>query len=198
MLKRSFDVIGASLAIVLLSPLLLLIALLVGMTSQGPLIYRGRRIGLHGRAFHMYKFRTMVRDAEKLGGTSTGQGDVRITRTGRVLRKYKLDELPQFFNVLKGDMSLVGPRPEVEEYTRLYSTEEQLILSVRPGITDYSSVRFANLAEILGAEEPDRMFAERVLPVKNALRLRYVREQSFTNDLRILVRTARAVMRHGS
>lgn len=195
MAKRAFDIIVAFAAIVVCAVPMLVIAALIKTTSPGPAVYRGERVGRYGRRFMMLKFRTMVRGADRIGGTSTGKGDPRVTRVGAVLRKYKLDELPQLINVLRGEMSLVGPRPEVAEYADLYSGEELVILSVRPGITDYSSIRFRNLANVIGSEEPDRVFAEQVLPEKNRLRVQYVKNQSFLEDLKIIARTIDAVIR---
>lgn len=195
--KRAFDLTVAILLLVILTPVFVAVALLIKTTSNGPVLYRGLRTGLHGRPFHMLKFRTMIRDAERLGGTSTGQSDRRVTPVGRVLRAWKLDELPQLLNVIRGEMSLVGPRPEVEEYTRLYQGEELQILSVLPGITDFASIEFADLASHLGTVQPDLVYAREIRPRKNQLRLRYVREQSFHTDMRILLATLRTVLRHG-
>ena len=182
---------GVSLCgLIILSPLLATIALLIKLDSQGPVFYRGVRTGRYGVPFRVFKFRTMVERAERLGGTSTAASDPRITRIGKWLRNYKIDELPQLLNVLKGEMSLVGPRPEVEEYTGLYTSEERLILSVPPGITDLSSIRFRDLNEILDeADDADRYFAENVLPIKNQLRLEYVRNRSLRLDFKIIFRT---------
>jgi lipopolysaccharide/colanic/teichoic acid biosynthesis glycosyltransferase len=191
--KRAFDLAVSAVLLVVVSPVLLGAAIAVRLDSRGPVIYRGRRTGRHGRPFDVLKFRSMKPDAELLGGTTTGQNDARVTRVGRVLRRYKLDELPQLINVLRGDMSLVGPRPEVEEYTRLYSQEERAILSVRPGITDFASLHFIDLASIVGGENADDVYRTRVLATKNALRLRYVRERSFCQDLSILALTAWAL-----
>ncbi len=191
--KRTFDVLVSAVLLLALSPALFLVALAVRLDSGGPIIYRGRRTGLNGQPFHVLKFRSMRPDAEARGGTTTGLNDVRVTRVGRALRRYKLDELPQLINVLKGDMSLVGPRPEVEEYTRLYDEEERAILSVRPGITDFASLHFIDLAATVGGEDADHAYRTRVLGRKNALRLRYVRERSFALDLSILAMTAWAL-----
>jgi lipopolysaccharide/colanic/teichoic acid biosynthesis glycosyltransferase len=193
MTKRAFDFCLALLGLIILTPLLLLIGLLVKLTSRGPILYRGVRTGRYGQPFRIYKFRTMVQDAERRGGMSTARNDPRITRPGKFLRKYKLDELPQLLNVLKGEMSFVGPRPEMPEYTRLYQDEELLILTVRPGITDYASIEFVQLGELLGDEEPDRIYEEKVRPIKNALRVKYVKEQSFWNDIRLIVQTLRRI-----
>lgn len=192
--KRVFDVLVALTLLVYLSPLLVVLALLVVCTSRGPALYRGIRTGLNGVPFGMWKFRTMVVGAER-GGTTTRLGDTRITRVGAWLRRTKLDELPQLANVLTGDMSLVGPRPEVAEHTDAYTPEERAILSVRPGITDFASLRFADLARELGTDDPHGEYVRRVRAEKNALRLRYVREQSFAVDMEILARTALLVGR---
>jgi lipopolysaccharide/colanic/teichoic acid biosynthesis glycosyltransferase len=169
MAKRFFDLILAALGLTVLWPVLVVIAVLVRFDSPGPVFYRGIRTGLYGRPFRIFKFRTMVVNAERLGGGSTGKDDPRVTRLGRTLRRYKLDELPQLLNVLTGDMSLVGPRPELPQYTNLYTDEEQLILTVRPGITDYASLEFINLGEILGNDSPDTVYEEQVRPTMNLL-----------------------------
>jgi lipopolysaccharide/colanic/teichoic acid biosynthesis glycosyltransferase len=180
---------------VLLAPLLGVIALAVKLDSRGPALYRGLRTGRHGKPFRIFKFRTMVPDAERMGGGSTAKDDPRVTLVGRFLRRYKLDELPQLLNVVKGEMSLVGPRPELPEYTRLYSGEELLILSVRPGMTDYSSLQFIQLGEVLGNEDVDRMYEERVRPIKNALRVKYVKERTFRGDFKIICQTLITLVR---
>ncbi|QDU55349.1 sugar transferase [Aeoliella mucimassa] len=192
-LKRLFDISVASLAIVALSPMLLATSVLLRMTQGSPVIYRGVRTGLDGKPFYILKFRTMVNRAEQIGGTTTGKNDPRLTRIGALLRRYKLDELPQFFNVLKGDMSIVGPRPEVSEYTEQYAGDELRILSMKPGITDLASIEFNDLQEVVGEENPDEYYSLHVLPRKNQLRLRYVDEWSLKNDAAILARTAYVV-----
>lgn len=181
----------ATLALVIVAPLLALAALMVKLSSRGPVFYRGTRVGLNGKLFPMLKFRTMVVDAESLGGSATAADDPRITRFGKFLRRYKLDELPQLFNVLLGDMSLVGPRPEVEKYVNLYSPEEKAILTVRPGITDWASIWNSNEAAVLeGSRDPERTYEELIRPTKLALQLLYVRDHSFFVDLKILFHTA--------
>jgi lipopolysaccharide/colanic/teichoic acid biosynthesis glycosyltransferase len=190
-IKRSFDVMVATIALVIVAPLLALAALMVKLSSRGPVFYRGTRVGLNGKLFPMLKFRTMVVDAESLGGSATAADDPRITRFGKFLRRYKLDELPQFFNVLLGDMSLVGPRPEVQKYVNLYSPEEKAILTVRPGITDWASIWNSNEAAVLeGSRDPERTYEELIRPTKLALQLLYVRDHSFFVDLKILFHTA--------
>jgi lipopolysaccharide/colanic/teichoic acid biosynthesis glycosyltransferase len=190
-IKRSFDVMVATIALVIVAPLLALAAVMVKLSSRGPVYYRGTRVGLNGKLFSMLKFRTMVVDAESLGGSATAADDPRITRFGKFLRRYKLDELPQFFNVLLGDMSLVGPRPEVQKYVNLYSPEEKAILTVRPGITDWASIWNSNEAAVLeGSRDPERTYEELIRPTKLALQLLYVRDHSFFVDLKILFHTA--------
>jgi lipopolysaccharide/colanic/teichoic acid biosynthesis glycosyltransferase len=176
-------------------PVALVVALGVLISSPGPVFYLGTRSGLNGRPFRIFKFRTMVVDAERKGGGTTALNDRRIFPFGRLLRRYKLDELPQLINVLRGEMSLVGPRPELPIYTDQYSDEEREILSVRPGITDLSSLRFSSLDEIVGSDDADRVFEQRVLPEKNRLRLQYVRTQSFTRDMWIIVMTGWCIVR---
>jgi lipopolysaccharide/colanic/teichoic acid biosynthesis glycosyltransferase len=190
-IKRSFDAMVATIALVIVAPLLALAALIVKLSSSGPVFYRGTRVGLNGKLFPMLKFRTMVVDAESLGGSATAADDPRITRFGKFLRRYKLDELPQFFNVLLGDMSLVGPRPEVQKYVNLYSAEEKAILTVRPGITDWASIWNSNEAAVLeGSRDPERTYEELIRPTKLALQLLYVRDHSFFVDLEIMFHTA--------
>lgn len=188
--KRVTDLGFSAAAVVVLGPVMLLIAALIKAGSPGPVFYRGERAGKDGRVFRILKFRSMIVDAERKGGFSTAIDDPRLTRTGRFIRKYKLDELPQFFNVLAGDMSLVGPRPQVLFYTDKYAGDERSILSVKPGITDLASLYFSDMDSVLGSGDVDARYLAEVEPVKNRLRLRYVREQSYLLDLRILVETA--------
>ena len=190
MLKRLFDVLCALAALLVLSPVLLGLALAIKMSSPGPVLYRGVRVGLHGRPFRIYKFRSMVINAERLGGASTADGDPRITTIGRLLRKTKLDELPQLLNVLAGDMSFVGPRPEVQQYVDMYTEEENAILTVRPGITDWASLWNPDEGAVLArAADPERAYVELIRPQKLKWQLAYVRERSFLVDLGILART---------
>ena len=189
-MKRLLDIALAVNGLVLFSPLILAIALWIKLDSKGPVFYRGVRVGRWGKHFLMYKFRTMVVNAEQVGGPDTASDDPRITRSGRVLRKYKFDELPQLINVLTGDMSFVGPRPEVQERINLYSEEEKAILTLRPGITDYASITFSNEGEILaGSEDPSQAYLEKIQPEKIKLGLKYVRNHSFWEDMKILAKT---------
>jgi lipopolysaccharide/colanic/teichoic acid biosynthesis glycosyltransferase len=193
--KRAFDVLTALFVILLICPLFIVLTVVVKLSSPGPVFYRGIRSGLNGVPFRILKFRTMVADAESMGGPTTGTNDHRVTRIGSFLRRTKLDELPQFINVLAGDMSLVGPRPEVLEYTTTYKDEEKIILSMRPGITDYSSIEFANLDDLVGNIDPDTYFRENIMPRKTELRIKYVKEWSLGSDFNILWMTFCRVMK---
>ena len=194
-LKRLFDLAAATASLALLSPILIGIAIAIKIGSSGPAFYRGPRVGMHKRPFAMLKFRTMVTDADTKGPSSTSADDPRITAIGAILRRYKLDELPQLINVFRGEMSLVGPRPQVAWAVEEYSTEEQRVLSVRPGITDWASIRFSNEGEILkGSTDPDRDYMRLIHPEKMRLSLEYVDSVSFATDVGILLRTAGAVL----
>lgn len=193
--KRCLDVIVSFSGLILLAPFFVLIALLIKLDSPGTRFYRGVRVGRFGRTFRIFKFRTMVTNAETLGGPSTSEDDPRVTPVGRWLRKYKIDELPQLINVLKGEMSLVGPRPEVPGEVALYGVEERRLLSVTPGITDWASVRFRHEGEILrGSADPHQTYREKIRPEKIRLGLEYVRYRSFSVDLRIILATLVAVL----
>jgi lipopolysaccharide/colanic/teichoic acid biosynthesis glycosyltransferase len=193
--KRIFDLICSAVGLVLLSPLLLWAGWCVHREDGGPVFYRGERIGLHGKPFRIFKFRTMVVNADRIGGSSTAADDPRITRIGRKLRKHKLDELPQLFNVVLGEMSLVGPRPEVKYYTDMFSPEEKAILGVRPGITDWASIWNPDEGAALAqAADPDQAYLEFIRPTKLKLQLRYVRQQSFLTDLKIIFLTLLALV----
>jgi lipopolysaccharide/colanic/teichoic acid biosynthesis glycosyltransferase len=190
MAKRILDVVATSLGLAVLSPLLLLVALVVKLTSAGPVLFRQQRIGRRGRPFFVLKFRTMVPDAPKLGGPITFGNDPRITLPGGFLRRSKLDELPQLLNVLKGEMSLVGPRPEVPKYVEMFREDYNVILQVRPGITDLASIRYRDEAALLGkAADPESEYVHRVLPEKIRLAKEYVRRQSLRLDLSIIFAT---------
>jgi lipopolysaccharide/colanic/teichoic acid biosynthesis glycosyltransferase len=196
LVKRVFDLLASLCALVVLSPLLALLALLIKQHDGGPVFYAGRRVGKDGKPFGMYKFRSMVLNADTIGGSSTPDDDPRVTPIGRVLRRYKLDELPQFLNVLRGEMSIVGPRPQVQWAVDLYTPEEREVLSVKPGITDFASVRFPNEGEILrGSTDPDKDYMEKIHPEKMRLNLQYVRTRSLLTDLRLIAETAAAIFR---
>lgn len=189
MLKRLFDVTACLIALPFLLLFFPLISIVIKLDSRGAVFYRGWRAGLGGRPFRIFKFRTMIIHAENMGGPSTALNDPRLTRIGKFLRKYKIDELPQLINILKGEMSFVGPRPQVERYTKLYNDEEQIILSIRPGLTDYASIKFINLDQILGDESVDERYLKEIEPVKNKLRMKYAKEHSFWIDLKIILIT---------
>jgi len=196
MIKRLFDIVLSSLGLLFWAPLLIIIALLIKIDDPGgPIFYRGIRTGRYGRPFRIYKFRTMFVNAEKVGGPSTALNDPRLTKVGKSLRKYKLDELPQLINILLGEMSFVGPRPQVERYTRLYTEEENVILSVPPGLTDYASIKFINQEEILGDGEVDDKYFLQIEPEKNKLRIKYVKECSLWVDLTIIIKTAISLLK---
>ena len=192
--KRLVDIVIAGCALLVLWPFYLIIALAIALEDGLPVIYRAERGGYQGKTFRICKFRTMVRNADKIGGGTTSFHDPRITKVGNILRKTKLDEIPQFWQVLMGRMSLVGPRPELMRYVEQYTGEELDILQVRPGITDFSSVEFVNLDEIVGAENADEMYEKLVLAKKNALRVKYAHSVSLGTDLYILFKTAVAVL----
>ena len=192
--KRIIDIILSLILIVPLLPVYALLSLLVLLDSGAPVWYRAPRGGYRGKTFQINKYRTMVQGADRLGGT-TALNDQRITRIGQVLRHSKLDELPQFFNVLLGDMSFIGPRPELLEYTRRYTGLEKYILQVRPGITDWSSLTFISLDEVVGSRNADEVYERYVLPRKNQLRLEYVAGLSLKEDARIFVRTLADVLK---
>lgn len=199
MAKRSIDAILSFIALLVLSPVLGLVALTIRIFTPGPALYRGIRVGRSGCEFEMLKFRTMRVDAERVGGASTPDDDSRVTRVGTFLRRYKLDELPQLWNVLVGDMSLVGPRPQVPWAVERYTEEEKILLTVRPGITDSASLRFANEGEILkGHPNPNRAYFDLIHPEKMRLSIHDVKNRSFLGDLKILVATLGAATRTAS
>ena len=189
-MKRLFDIIASIVGITLLFPVLLILGLLVALTSRGGMFYKQVRVGKNGKDFKLLKFRSMATGSDKKGLLTIGAKDNRVTKVGYYLRKYKLDELPQLFNVLLGDMSLVGPRPEVRKYVDLYSKEQQRILEVKPGITDYASLEYFNENEILGrAEDPEKAYIDEVMPAKLALNKRYIEESGLWTDIKIITRT---------
>jgi lipopolysaccharide/colanic/teichoic acid biosynthesis glycosyltransferase len=170
------------------------VAIAIRLSSEGPAIYRGQRVGANGVPFYILKFRTMVVNADRVGGSCTADDDVRITKLGRWLRKTKMDELPQLFNVLVGDMTLVGPRPELEQFTSTYGIRERRVLTVKPGITDLATIwDFDEGAVLAGESDPERAYREKILPTKLQLQLEYVENASFLLDLRILIKTVTLV-----
>jgi len=190
MIKRLFDIITALIGIIILSPFLFIIALLVIIDSHGGILYRQVRVGKDMKEFKLFKFRTMFTDADKKGLLTVGMRDNRITKIGYSLRKYKLDELPQLFNVLIGSMSMVGPRPEVPKYVAMYNDEQKKVLSIKPGITDYASIVYANENEILAnAPNPEEVYINKIMPSKLKLNLKYMDEMGLMTDLGIILRT---------
>lgn len=186
-MKRIFDIIVALIVFIILLPVFFIIAIFIKAGSKGPVFYLQTRVGKDGRDFKIYKFRTMYTGSDKSGLLTVGGNDSRITKTGMFLRNYKLDEFPQLINVLIGDMSLVGPRPEVRKYVNLYTSEQQKVLSVKPGITDYASIEYSLENELLGkAKDPEKEYIEVIMPAKLLLNLKYIREKSFFVDLKIL------------
>ena len=197
MLKRVFDFVCAFLGIVLLSPFLIFIAIWIKIDSSGPIFFIQKRVGLQGKTIGVYKFRTMIVDAESKGLKITVGNDPRITQSGHFLRKYKLDELAQLFNVLNGTMSLVGPRPEVQEYIDVYPEKiREKVLSVRPGITDYASIEFKNENQILeNSKDPNKSYIDEILPIKQKYYLQYIDEQSLLLDIKLILRTIFALLK---
>ena len=196
MIKRLFDLFFSAIGIVVFSPFMLAIAALIKFTSPGPVVYAATRVGKDGKPFRLFKFRTMVANADKIGGPSTSDDDPRVTNTGQFLRKYKLDELPQLFNVFKGEMSFVGPRPEVPAEVAEYNSDQRELLKVAPGITDWASMRFHNEGEILrGSADPHRTYQEKIRPEKIRLGLEYVRRRSFLVDMQIIAGTLGVLVR---
>ncbi|WP_294400972.1 sugar transferase [uncultured Clostridium sp.] len=189
-IKRIFDIICSGLGLVVLSPFLIFVAIRIKMGSDGPVFFKQIRVGEKGKEFKILKFRTMVVDAEKLGRQITVGNDNRITKIGAFLRKYKIDELPQLINVFKGDMSLVGPRPEVPRYVNMYTEEQRKVLDVKPGITDLASIRYRDENELLGkAENPDEFYINTIMPDKLALNMEYINKSNVFLDIYIILQT---------
>lgn len=195
MLKRGFDVLASAAGLLILSPLLVGVAAAISLTSPGPIFYKATRVGRGGQEFSLYKFRSMVVDADKRGPGITTSGDPRITRVGRLLRRSKLDELPQLINVLRGDMSLVGPRPEDPRYVALYNPEQREVLKVRPGITSLASVNYRHEEELLSGQDWEQVYVQEILPLKLALDLEYARNANLWTDCVLIFRTLFA-LRH--
>lgn len=189
-LKRGFDFIAATIGFILISPILVIISVLIKLTSKGPILFKQKRVGRYGKEFNILKFRTMVVNAEKLGKQITVGKDSRITKVGAFLRKYKLDELPQLINVIKGDMSLVGPRPEVPKYVELYNEKQRRVLDVRPGITDYASIEYRDENSILGrVDNPEEYYINVIMPHKVDLNMKYIEKNNVLIDIKIIFKT---------
>ena len=194
-MKRIFDVVASGLGLLVLSPFFLLLAVWIKLDSAGPVFYRQVRVGRYNRNFRLFKFRSMRVGSDKKGLITVGGRDPRVTRSGYFIRKYKLDELPQLINVLLGDMSLVGPRPEVRKYVEMYTSEQLHVLDVRPGITDMASIRYRNENELLAeAEDPEAYYIREIMPDKLKIHLEYVAKHSFWLDMKLIFKTITEVV----
>ena len=189
-MKRTFDIVSCTLAVLLLFPFGLLIALCIVCGSKGGVFYRQTRVGQNGKDFKLLKFRTMRPNADRQGLLITVGNDQRITRIGGFLRKYKIDELPQLLNIIKGDMSVVGPRPEVRRYVELYDERQRRVLTVRPGLTDYASLQYISESELLAkSDDPEKTYIEEIMPAKLELNLQYIDNQSLKEDFKLIFQT---------
>lgn len=196
MIKRLFDIIFSLIGLILFLPLLLIIALVLKIESKGPVFYLQSRVGKNNTDFKIFKFRTMYVGSDKKGLLTVGDRDPRVTNVGYFLRKYKLDELPQLINVFIGNMSFVGPRPEVRKYVDYYSNSDKEILSVKPGITDYASIEFRDEAELLKTtDNPEKLYLETIMPQKIILNKKYINDVSIFNDFKIIVKTIEAIVK---
>jgi lipopolysaccharide/colanic/teichoic acid biosynthesis glycosyltransferase len=195
LLRRLLDLLASSLGLILLSPLFLLLALLIRLDSAGPIFYRAQRVGKDGVLFYLYKFRSMTAGADKQGPGITAAGDSRVTRVGRFLRRAKLDELPQLINVLKGEMSLVGPRPEDPRYVALYTPEQRPVLVARPGITSAASLQYRHEEQLLSGADWETVYRQEVMPAKIDIDLAYLHERTVWSDLRLIAQTILAMFR---
>lgn len=194
---RFFDILLSGLGLILLSPVFLAIYIIIRSSSRGPGFYSQKRIGKNGMPFRLYKFRTMRRGSDRGRLITVGGKDTRITKAGYYIRKYKLDELPQLWNVFIGEMSLVGPRPEVEKYVRLYTPSQRVVLSVSPGITDYASIEFSNENELLGkSDNPERLYVEEIMPKKIQYNLRYINNRTLKEYFKIIFLTVAKISKH--
>jgi len=196
MVKRIFDFTASLTALALLSPLILLLCIIIPIDSKGSPFYKQQRVGRGNRDFFLYKFRTMRNDASKSGLLTVGGRDPRITRIGFYLRKFKIDEIPQLVNILKGEMSIVGPRPEVRKYVNLYTPRQMEVLNVRPGLTDLASIKYVNENDILGkSDDPEKTYIEKIMPEKIELNLQYIENQSFIYDIKLIFKTFGAILK---
>lgn len=194
-MKRLFDILASFFGLILLSPIFILLAIWIKLDSKGPVFYKQIRVGRRNKDFYLYKFRSMRIGADKAGLITIGGRDPRVTRSGYYIRKYKLDEFPQLINVLKGDMSLVGPRPEVRKYVDMYTPEQMHVLDVRPGITDLASIRYRNENEMLEkADDPDKYYVEVIMQDKLRINLEYVKNHSFLYDIKLIFGTFWAIV----
>jgi lipopolysaccharide/colanic/teichoic acid biosynthesis glycosyltransferase len=196
-MKRAFDILFSLAVLIVFFPFGLLISIAILSSSRGGVFYRQERIGKRGKPFMLFKFRSMKRNADKKGKLTVGMTDSRITKIGVFIRKYKLDEFPQFINVLIGDMSVVGPRPEVEEFVAYYTDEQKRILDVKPGITDYASIEYFNENALLAASEnPKQDYIKKIMPQKINLNQKYIKRPTLTHDLKIILRTVQRILKN--
>lgn len=187
---RYFDILFSLIGIIIFSPLFLFLSIVINLESRGGCIYKQIRVGKNGKDFLLYKFRSMRKDSDKKSLITIGGRDLRVTKVGYFIRKYKLDELPQLFNVLKGDMSLVGPRPEVRKYVEMYTLDQQIVLSIRPGITDYASIEYSNENEILElSEDPEYTYIHEIMPQKIALNMKYINSYNLLEYFKLIIFT---------
>lgn len=194
-MKRLFDIVASGLGLIVLSPVFAVLAVWIKVDSKGPVFYRQTRVGRNNKDFRLFKFRSMRPDSDKLGLITVGGHDPRVTRSGYYIRKYKIDEFPQLINVFRGDMSLVGPRPEVRKYVDMYTPEQMRVLSVRPGITSLASIRYRNENDILAAsDDPDRCYVEHVMPDKLSIDLEYVEQATLWNDIKLIFSTIKEII----
>lgn len=197
-MKRIFDIASSAVGLIVLSPLFVILAVWIKIDSPGPVFYRQQRVGKGNRDFYLYKFRSMKVGSDRQGLITVGGRDARVTRSGYFIRKYKLDEFPQLINVLKGEMSIVGPRPEVRKYVEMYDAEQLAVLNVRPGITDPASIRYRNENELLGeAADPERYYREVIMPDKLRINLEYINNASFRNDIKLIFSTFAEIAKYG-
>ncbi|MDM1362582.1 sugar transferase [Myroides marinus] len=194
-MKRLFDIISSGIGLIFLSPIFLFLAIWIKIDSQGPIFYKQVRVGKDGKDFKIFKFRSMRQGSDKKGLITVGGRDPRVTKSGYYIRKYKLDEFPQLINVFVGDMSVVGPRPEVRKYVELYNKEQLRVLSVRPGITDIASIKYRNENELLEkAEDPDKTYIEVIMPDKLKYNLEYIDKASFVYDIKLIFMTFKEIV----
>ncbi len=196
MLKRIFDIISSLVVLTMGLPFFILIAFLIGIDSKGGVFFIQQRVGKNNRNFGLFKFRTMRSDSEKAGQITVGGKDPRITKIGYFLRKFKLDEFPQLLNVIQGDMSIIGPRPEVRRYVDIYSKEQLKVLSVRPGLSDFASIEYINENELLGkSDNPEKTYIEEIMPAKLQLNLKYIEQKSFGTDIKLIFKTIGKILK---
>lgn len=195
-MKRIFDIIASGMGLILLGPVFVFLAIWIKSDSMGPVFYKQIRVGRYGKDFNLFKFRSMRMGSDKKGLITVGDRDPRVTRSGYYIRRYKLDELPQLINVFRGEMSLVGPRPEVRKYVNLYTPKQMRVLNVRPGVTDLASIRYRNENELLGkVENPERYYQEIIMQDKLKINEEYIMKASFTYDLRLIFSTLHIIIK---